>query len=102
MKNGKFFLNKSDGTNPRIGLLALWTAVVLLLVGYTVNPFSSQTKNIRPATAPIIDGIEGYDVIVAGGEPEGVAAALSAARNGMKTLLVEEADSLGGLMTLGM
>ncbi|QDY44761.1 FAD-dependent oxidoreductase [Planococcus glaciei] len=42
-----------------------------------------------------------YDVIVIGGEPEGVAAAVSAARNGAKTLLVEERDGLGGLMTFG-
>ena len=31
-----------------------------------------------------------YDVIVVGGEPEGVAAAVSAARNGLKTLLLED------------
>ena len=43
-----------------------------------------------------------YDVIVIGGEPEGVAAAVSAARNGSTVLLVEERDSLGGLMTYGM
>jgi len=51
---------------------------------------------------PIIDGQEAYHVIVAGGEPEGVAAALAAARNGMKTLLIEKGDALGGLMTMGM
>ncbi|GIP39242.1 hypothetical protein J31TS4_25220 [Paenibacillus sp. J31TS4] len=44
-----------------------------------------------------------YDVIVVGTDPEGVAAAVSAARNGQKTLLVDsgERDILGGLMTLG-
>lgn len=42
-----------------------------------------------------------YDVIVVGGEPEGVAAAVSAARNGLKTLLLENDGALGGLMTLG-
>lgn len=42
-----------------------------------------------------------YDVIVVGGEPEGIAAALSAARNGLKTLLVEDDEVLGGLFTLG-
>ncbi|MCL1805566.1 MAG: FAD-dependent oxidoreductase [Clostridiales bacterium] len=42
-----------------------------------------------------------YDVIVVGAEPEGIAAAVSAARNGMKTLLLEESHTLGGLMTLG-
>ena len=44
---------------------------------------------------------EKYDVIVVGGDPVGVAAAVTAARNGMKTLLVEDDEALGGLMTLG-
>ena len=45
--------------------------------------------------------INNFDVIVIGGEPEGVAAALSAARNGVNTLLIEERDGLGGLFTYG-
>lgn len=44
---------------------------------------------------------EKYDVIVIGGDPEGISAAVTAARNGMKTLLVEDDTELGGLMTLG-
>lgn len=44
---------------------------------------------------------ENYDVIVVGTEPEGIAAAVSAARNGMKTLLLGEDEALGGLMTIG-
>lgn len=47
------------------------------------------------------DIAQNYDVIVYASEPEGVAAAVSAARNGMKTLLLSEDSSLGGLMTLG-
>ncbi|WP_068774190.1 FAD-dependent oxidoreductase [Paenibacillus sp. FJAT-26967] len=44
-----------------------------------------------------------YDVIVVGTDPEGLAAAVSASRNGLKTLLVDGRDReiLGGLMTLG-
>ena len=42
-----------------------------------------------------------YDLIVIGGEPEGIAAAVSAARQGLETLLIEEGEVLGGLMTLG-
>ena len=38
-----------------------------------------------------------YDVIVAGGGPAGVAAAVSAARCGADTLLVEQAGYLGGM-----
>ena len=55
-----------------------------------------------PVEGPVIDGAEAWHVIVAGGEPEGVAAALASARNGLKTLLVEKGSALGGLMTLGM
>lgn len=44
-----------------------------------------------------------YDLIVVGTDPEGLAAAISASRNGLKTLLVDGYDReiLGGLMTLG-
>ena len=62
---------------------------------------SSAVSNALPLSLVDIDG-DAFHVIVAGGEPEGVAAALSAARNGAKVLLVEEGEALGGLMTLGM
>jgi flavin-dependent dehydrogenase len=42
-----------------------------------------------------------YDVIVVGAEPEGISAAISAARNGLHTLLVEERATPGGLLTHG-
>ena len=62
----------------------------------------SASGAAAPVPGPIIDGKEGYHVIVTAGEPEGIAAALAAARNGMRVLLVEDDDALGGLMTLGM
>jgi len=43
-----------------------------------------------------------YDVIVCGGGVAGVAAAVSAAKNGCSTLLVEKSNILGGLGTLGL
>ncbi len=43
-----------------------------------------------------------YDVIVCGGGVAGVAAAVSAARNGCSTLLLEKSNMLGGLGTLGL
>lgn len=43
-----------------------------------------------------------YNVIVAGGGVAGVAAAVSCARNGMSTLLLEKSNILGGLGTLGL
>ena len=42
-----------------------------------------------------------YDVIVAGGGPAGVAAAVSAARQGAKTALIERYGILGGMLTAG-
>ncbi len=41
------------------------------------------------------------DVCVAGGGPSGTAAAIMAARNGAKTLLIERGVALGGLAVLG-
>ena len=43
-----------------------------------------------------------YDVIVVGGGPAGCAAAISASREGLKTLLVERTGALGGLGTNGL
>ena len=43
-----------------------------------------------------------YDVIVCGGGVAGVAAAVSAAKNGCSTLLLEKSNILGGLATLGL
>lgn len=40
-----------------------------------------------------------YDVIVAGGGPAGIGAAIAAARNGSKVLLIEKAGYLGGMAT---
>ena len=43
-----------------------------------------------------------YQVIVVGGGPAGIAAALSAARHGASVLLVECYGFLGGMWTAGM
>ena len=43
-----------------------------------------------------------YDVVVCGGGIAGIAAALSAARTGARTILVEREYVLGGLATLGL
>lgn len=48
---------------------------------------------------PVIDE---YDLVVAGGGPGGVAAAISAARLGVKVLLVEALGCLGGIGTSGL
>ena len=45
---------------------------------------------------------EDYDVIVVGSGPAGVSAAISAGRNGAKTLLIESLGRVGGISTSGM
>ncbi|MBQ8892797.1 MAG: FAD-dependent oxidoreductase [Clostridia bacterium] len=42
-----------------------------------------------------------YDVVIIGGGPAGAVAAIAAARNGAKTLLVEQNGYLGGMLTAG-
>ena len=57
-----------------------------------------------PAPAPFGAGlpVEGeWDVAIAGGGPSGIAAAISAARQGAKVLLIERYGVLGGMLTLG-
>ncbi len=47
---------------------------------------------------PVYDEV---DVLVCGGGPAGFCAAVAAARNGAKTLLIEQANCLGGIATAG-
>lgn len=46
--------------------------------------------------------MKNYDVIVAGSGPAGVAAAITAGRQGAKTLLIESLGRVGGISTSGM
>ena len=43
-----------------------------------------------------------YDVVVVGGGMAGVGAALAAAKNGAKTIVVENTSALGGIATMGI
>ena len=43
-----------------------------------------------------------YDVVVVGGGPSGVAAALGASRTGAKVLLIERYGFIGGMATAGL
>ena len=76
-----------------------WLSVILLLA-VAMCGLAGCGDNSNVAEHPIEDGMD-YDVIVVGGDPEGVCAAVSSARNGLKTLLIEDDEALGGLMTLG-
>lgn len=67
-----------------------------------INYFSDDNQNNLEESNLNNNISQEYDVVVVGGDPEGVAAAVSAARNGATTLLIEERDGLGGLLTYGM
>lgn len=63
---------------------------------------------VKVAGAPVaLGGSEGpadytTDVLVVGGGPAGVCAAIAAARNGAKTLVIEKSGMLGGMATQGL
>ncbi len=76
-----------------------------LLIFLIILTLLSGCKIITPGTPPeptvtVIEP-ERYELIVIGSDPEGIAAAVSAARNNVKTLLLDNRSEIGGLMTLG-
>lgn len=75
-------------------ILALVILILTLAVSCTNNETIIEKENVNIEQTT-------YDLIVVGGEPEGIAAAVSATRNGLDTLLIEDGEALGGLMTLG-
>ncbi|MCR4420468.1 MAG: FAD-dependent oxidoreductase [Clostridia bacterium] len=92
----------------RIGLgilgAVVLTAGVLIFYWHTwLLSHPPHPVPVSPAASPPPEQLaSAYEVIVVSGEPEGIAAAVSAARNGARTLLLSERETLGGLMTVGM
>ncbi|GBC99532.1 Putative thiazole biosynthetic enzyme [bacterium HR17] len=59
----------------------------------------------QPKRAPVVrrhPPVARYDIVVVGATPAGIAAAISAARLGHKTALVERTNHIGGMMTGGL
>lgn len=89
----------------------VWFAVIftaIVLAGFTIwswrnGSYDTSWDQSLPPLQSTQNISDRYDVIVAGTEPEGVASAVSAARNGLKVLLLDgkNRDRLGGLITLG-
>jgi len=79
----------------------LLISVALLLVLGTSVAWLFLPRDGASLRAKETPAAKDYDLIVAGSDPEGVAAAVSGARNGLKTLLVDTRPELGGLMTCG-
>lgn len=69
----------------------------------SLHPMSlDRSRNVvieSPRRTPVIADV---DVLVVGGGPAGVTAALAAAKNGSKTLCIERHGMLGGVWTAGL
>jgi hypothetical protein len=61
-----------------------------------------NTKNFINEPAKKIEVIEAADIIICGGGPSGIIAAVASARNGLKTILIEKYGFLGGMATAGL
>lgn len=83
-------------------LLSLGILTAVILAGYFVARFKIVNNSTAWALGKIKseDGV--YDVIVVGSDPEGIAAAVSAARSGGQVLLLGKEEGPGGLLTYGM
>lgn len=74
----------------------------------SLGAVSTNIASARPKTANMTKlkqeiGLDsGWDVIVNGGGPAGCTAAIAAAREGARTLIIESTGRLGGLGTSGM
>ena len=78
---------------PRFAWPAYESVLRRFVHGGTVSPDTSRTRPEKRHVHP--------DVVIAGGGPAGMAAAVSAARAGASVLLVEEEHSLGGHLRWG-
>lgn len=78
-------------------IVLLFLALGLFYLDRTPKPQPIAEK--APQKPPVQN--TDYDLIVVGSDPEGIAAAVSGARNGLTTLLVDTRPAIGGLMTRG-
>ena len=88
-----------------IGMAAMGAGVPLLPdFTFASNSGKHNNKSFLQFKEPPKDiPIRGdFDVIVCGGGPAGVAAAISAARSGARTKLIELGGCLGGVWTSGL
>ncbi len=81
-------------------MLAVLLPGAVLLVFFAVGRFGGPGPYaIKPT--PLHEVKQTYELVVVGSDPEGIAAAVSGARNGLSVLLVDTRSELGGLFTRG-
>ncbi|MFC0212546.1 FAD-dependent oxidoreductase [Paenibacillus chartarius] len=102
----------SHGSKLSKGRMLLLAALVVIIAAAAAGAYWYQNRHVaskpgEPQRLELVQSVknvkDSYDLIVVGTDPEGITAAVSGARNGLKTLLVDGRDRtvLGGLMTVG-
>ncbi len=82
----------------KAGMLAMASSVPVLMADAKNE---EKTKSIQLKRSKIVLDDQ-WDVIVVGGGPSGCSAAIAAAREGSRTLLIEATGTLGGMGTSGL
>ncbi|MDR1335445.1 MAG: FAD-dependent oxidoreductase [Tannerella sp.] len=82
----------------KAGMMAVAAAAPAFVSGKE-DTGADKTVPLKKSKISVNDG---WDVIVVGGGPGGCTAAISAAREGAKTLLIEATGQLGGMGTAGL
>ena len=80
--------------SARLHLFSVFFVILLVMLAGIVQGRELDFASLR-------DSEKTYDVMVVGGDPEGIAAAVGAARAGAGVLLVDTRRVLGGLLTNG-
>lgn len=80
-------------------LLSGIISLALLLAGMPVATLRAQSSNVS-TTSEVTN--RQYDLVVIGGTPSGIACAVRAARQGLRVLLVNHSQHLGGFSSSGL
>ncbi len=91
---GAFLLNKNNTFADKVGTYKIKDGANPKGMSFNMGTITEPARDIPIAAKA--------DVVVVGGGPAGVAAALGAARAGANTILVERYNHLGGLWTGGL
>lgn len=80
-------------------MLQFVTKLIRLLFIFIALPWAA---NLQGQLATAGEQANNYDVVVIGGTPAGVAAAIGAGRAGKTVMIIEESPVLGGMLSSGV